>query len=127
MRAVGVTQAARRCVGRLAAPDVERAQHPHRHAQFDVDDVVTRATPLGKPALSPPITPNRLWMFAGVGGIAVLSRNCSDTTTLGGWFNPGTPVRKAATKSVRGKLVGALTPAPPNSTSSSIGSVGLVT
>ena len=66
-------------------------------------------------------------MPSGVGAIDVLSRICSDTTTFGGWFRPCTPVRNAATRSVRGKFVGAFTPAPPNSTSSSAGSVGLVT
>ena len=35
------------------------------------------------------------------------------------------PVRKAATRSVRGKLVGALTPAPPNRSSSKAGSYAI--
>src|SRR5689334_20941671 len=83
--------------------------------------------PFGKPAASPPSTPSRLWLAAGVGAIAVLSRSISDGVTFDGLFRPCTPVRKAATRSVRGKLVGAFTPALPNSASRSAGSVGLVT
>src|SRR5437773_4376287 len=83
--------------------------------------------PFGNPALSPPSTPRRFWDAAGTGPMAVLRRNISEATTFAGWLRPCTPVRNAATRSVRGKFVGALTPAPPNRISSSAGNVGLVT
>jgi hypothetical protein len=83
--------------------------------------------PFGKPALSPPSTPRRRCWPLGVGAIAVLSRSISDTTTFGCLLSPSIPVRNAAIRSVRGKFVGALTPAPPNRISSNAGSVGLVT
>jgi len=81
--------------------------------------------PLGKPALSPPSTPRLFCDPAGVGAMAVLRRSISEGTP--NLLTPVMPVRKAAIRSVRGKLVGALTPALPNRISSNAGRVGLVT
>src|SRR5579862_2283946 len=96
--------------------------------------------PLGKPAGSQPgfdsvnapltkhaAAPRLFWLPFGVTGSAVFSRNISEGTTFFGWFTPCTPVRNAATRSVRGNTVGACTPASLYSSSSSAGSVGLVT
>src|SRR5262249_23667736 len=83
--------------------------------------------PFGKPALSPPSTPSVFCDAAGTGAIVVLSRSISEGFTFAGWFRPGTPVRNAVTRSVRGKFVGALTPAEPNRISISAGRVGFVT
>ena len=92
--------------------------------------------PLGKPARSPPATPKLLCEAAGVAGIPVFRRVISEAVTFDIWFTPAKPVRNAVTRSLRGKLLGAmlakfvpsvwLTGAR-NSTSISAGSVGLVT
>src|SRR4051794_10622183 len=62
----------------------------------------------------------------GVAGTAVLSRSASysvDESTL----TLGTPLRNAATRSARGYAVGASAPVAPNTSSTRIGSDGLVT
>src|SRR5207342_2566115 len=66
--------------------------------------------PLGKPAVSPASTPSVFCDVAAFGAIDVLSRIISAGRTLAGLFRPLTPVRKAAIRSSRGYLVGALTP-----------------
>src|SRR6188508_1075544 len=63
--------------------------------------------PFGKPAKSLPATPKVDCIFAGVASILVFNRSNSDGVTLASWLTPAKPVRKAVTKSVRGKLVGA--------------------
>src|SRR5260221_358949 len=35
-------------------------------------------------------------------GVCTLSRSCSEAFTLAGWLRPGMPVRKIATRSLRG-------------------------
>ena len=66
----------------------------------------------------------------------MLSRAISDGVTFASWFTPAKPVRNAVTRSLRGKLLGAMFAmfvpsvwftASRNSTSSSAGNVGLVT
>ena len=77
--------------------------------------------------MSPSMTPSRFWLAAATTGVEVFSRNISDAFTLAGWLRPGTPVRKAVTRSLRGILVGALTPALEKRISRSAGNVGFVT
>ncbi|MNN80163.1 hypothetical protein D3C81_1968730 [compost metagenome] len=83
--------------------------------------------PFGKPALSPPMTPRRFCAPTLVAAMDVFRRSISDAVTVTGWFTPLMPVKKVATRSLRGKLVGALAPAEPYSTSTRAGAVGLVT
>jgi len=77
-------------------------------------------------------------MAAGFAAILVLRRVISDGVTVFCWLTPSKPVRNAATRSLRGKLDGAMfaigvvgfrmsLTALLNSTSSSAGNVGLVT
>ena len=88
--------------------------------------------PFGKPALSLPparmlpTMPNRFCCAKGTGAMAVFRRSISEATTFLGWFTPLMPVRKVVTRSVRGKLVGAVL-GRPSAISSSAGSVGCVT
>ena len=56
----------------------------------------------------------------------VFSRSISEATTFFGWFTPLMPVRKVVTRSVRGRLVGAVF-GRFSAISSSAGSVGWVT
>ncbi len=63
----------------------------------------------------------------GTAAIDVFRRNISEAVTVAGLLSPGTPVRNAVTRSWRGNLVGARTPAEPNRISTSAGKVGFVT
>lgn len=70
--------------------------------------------------------PSRFCCANGTAGMAVFSRSISAATTFFGLLMPLMPVRKAVTRSVRGKLVGAV-PGRFSAISSRAGSVGFVT
>ena len=113
------------------------AQPAHHYAQRDVDDVVA-----GAPAVR---EAREIAARHAEGALlsgrrrrerSVLSRCISEAVTFDCWFKPWKPVRNAVTRSVRGRFDGArfgmFVPsvaftASRNSTSSSAGSVGLVT
>ena len=66
-------------------PVVERRSQRRgtgHYAKCDIDDVVDRAAPFGKPAASPPMTPSGFGLADG--GTATFSLSISDGTTLAG-------------------------------------------
>ena len=70
--------------------------------------------------------PRRFCCASGVAAMLVFSRSISDAVTVACWFTPLMPVRKVVTRSVRGKLVGAVFGIA-SAISSRAGRVGFVT
>ena len=72
-----------------------------QRAQLDVDDVVAEPAAV-REAVESDRRARRGGLGDAVGGIAMLSRSISAGRTCVGWLSPAMPVRKIATRSLRG-------------------------